>query len=416
MGFNHINIGKSFNSFVDDTLSHMLKDIGLGEVEEENRRIGAAICLGIMPDEYKNMNPELHPELYASTYYDLLPELYEEDIEEVAKLAEKVWRKPIATVERTLKSLKQKGLYQKNVDHLAQNEGFLNITELLSMLSTIEDAKGIDKFLDSEIPERIWINAIEITMCLYNKDQVKKGPDNYIFEIKEHIKELYVIAYFLWANEYQLKEFKEKQNKKTSKEPQKEKSHIKEKIEKKTRDLQQELENEKEKNKKEEERLKRELAKREKEIEHLKKLLKKKENIEKETEVEKPVDSPETAVEPQEISGEEYKKVVLPEKGVVFLGGHENLIKKLRMRHSEWKFVNKEGGFSFSATKTKLVFYYSEQISHGMAQHLAAKIPENTPLIYITGTNLERIEDQIKKGYYNYLNEENENRTVFSGK
>jgi hypothetical protein len=90
---------------------------------------------------------------------------------------------------------------------------------------------------------------------------------------------------------------------------------------------------------------------------------------------------------------------VLPQKGVLFLGGHQNMTKKLRQQFPKWTFVSDDQLKRCGNVNPTLVFYWTGHSSHKMMQYVYSKIPENTNILYVTATNLDLL---IKEMQYTY--------------
>ncbi len=97
---------------------------------------------------------------------------------------------------------------------------------------------------------------------------------------------------------------------------------------------------------------------------------------------------------------EEAQMEPLPEKGVLFLGGHSNLIGKLKSIHPGWTYINttdytkKEVGQS-----TRLVFVWPNYLSHALMWRVYASLPEDVPTIFLTASNIQRLEREMQEGY-----------------
>lgn len=68
---------------------------------------------------------------------------------------------------------------------------------------------------------------------------------------------------------------------------------------------------------------------------------------------------------------------VLPQKGVLFLGGHQNMTKKLRQQFPKWTFVSDDQLKRCGSIKHTLVFYWTGHGSHKLMRYVYSKLPEN---------------------------------------
>lgn len=89
-----------------------------------------------------------------------------------------------------------------------------------------------------------------------------------------------------------------------------------------------------------------------------------------------------------------------PDSGVFFVGGHKNLVNKLRALHPDWRFVCEDDSSSLSALKTSngkvsLVVMYAKYISHSLYNEAAKSLPASVPLIHVDATNTQAIDAQI---------------------
>ena len=90
---------------------------------------------------------------------------------------------------------------------------------------------------------------------------------------------------------------------------------------------------------------------------------------------------------------------VLPQKGVLFLGGHQNMTKKLRQQFPKWTFVSDDQLKRCGSANHALVFYWTGHSSHKMMRYVYSKLPENSNVIYVTATNLPLLLQEMKSTY-----------------
>lgn len=90
--------------------------------------------------------------------------------------------------------------------------------------------------------------------------------------------------------------------------------------------------------------------------------------------------------------------------GVLFLGGHSNLIGKLRSIHPGWTYINTTGYAKKEVGQnTRLVFVWPNYLSHALMWRVYASLPENIPTIFLTASNLQRLEMEMREGYQKAL-------------
>ena len=78
----------------------------------------------------------------------------------------------------------------------------------------------------------------------------------------------------------------------------------------------------------------------------------------------------------------------LPKKGVLFLGGHQNMTKKLRQQFPEWRYLTDDQIRRYANFNQTVVFFWTKHSSHKMMQYVYSKLPEGANIIYVTATNL----------------------------
>ena len=94
----------------------------------------------------------------------------------------------------------------------------------------------------------------------------------------------------------------------------------------------------------------------------------------------------------------------LPKDNVVFLGGAPNLVKKLRQIYPDWSYVGSEGiTSSYSIPSNPIIcFCWSKYMSHAMTYSVGARI--DAPIAYVTKTNIEALEREMREGFKKVLN------------
>lgn len=110
-------------------------------------------------------------------------------------------------------------------------------------------------------------------------------------------------------------------------------------------------------------------------------------------------------LEPDGIETIEEIKEPLPDKKVLFLGGHTNLHKKLRKRYPNWIYITPDEKGTNAAISASFIgagnpdyiVYFTAHTSH-LLEDILKKTLVNTPVIYVTSTNIDRIEDEIRQG------------------
>lgn len=89
----------------------------------------------------------------------------------------------------------------------------------------------------------------------------------------------------------------------------------------------------------------------------------------------------------------------LPQKGVLFLGGHQNMTKKLRQQFPKWTYVTDDQIRRCSCINQAVVFYWTKHSSHKMMQYVYSKLPGHASVIYVTATNLPLLIAEMQRTY-----------------
>lgn len=92
-------------------------------------------------------------------------------------------------------------------------------------------------------------------------------------------------------------------------------------------------------------------------------------------------------------------KSALPEKGVLFLGGHPNMTKKLRRKFPKWSFITDDQFKRFPVINETIVFYWTGHSSHKLMRNIYSKLPDNTTILYVSATNLPLLISEMKDAY-----------------
>lgn len=90
----------------------------------------------------------------------------------------------------------------------------------------------------------------------------------------------------------------------------------------------------------------------------------------------------------------------LPDDGVVFLGGHENMVKKLRERYPRWTFLADESTQTVP-TNVDIVYVWSGHLSHPLWKRVIDAIGSREKLLYVQATNLDRLKEEMQYELWN---------------
>ena len=99
------------------------------------------------------------------------------------------------------------------------------------------------------------------------------------------------------------------------------------------------------------------------------------------------------------MSRENVANMELPQKGVLFLGGHQNMTKKLRQQFPKWRYVTDDQLKRCVNINQTVVFYWTKHSSHKMMRYVYSKLPDNASIIYVTATNLPLLIAEMQHTY-----------------
>ena len=97
----------------------------------------------------------------------------------------------------------------------------------------------------------------------------------------------------------------------------------------------------------------------------------------------------------------------LPKSHVIFLGGHPNMVKKIRQLYPGWKYVFDDELRSKTFSPNDVIFFWTGHSSHKMMRYVYSRIPDSGNVIFVTATNIELLVDQMTEQYNLLLKEKN---------
>lgn len=99
--------------------------------------------------------------------------------------------------------------------------------------------------------------------------------------------------------------------------------------------------------------------------------------------------------------------LTLPESGVVFVGGHTKLVQRLRVKYPDWTFYS---GVKHSTyiTHAAVTFMYTDYMKHAVYYAYREHGP-NAPILYISGVNLDILEEDMRRQYTQLRRSQDEN-------
>ena len=95
----------------------------------------------------------------------------------------------------------------------------------------------------------------------------------------------------------------------------------------------------------------------------------------------------------------EAKLLDLPEKGVVFIGGHPNMVKHLKNRFPSWRFIDGDDRNFKDLGAPSIIFIWFEHISHPTYHRIMTFAPDACPVRYCNTTNQNRLIEEMKRAW-----------------
>ena len=94
---------------------------------------------------------------------------------------------------------------------------------------------------------------------------------------------------------------------------------------------------------------------------------------------------------------------ILPRKRVLFLGGHANMVKKLRQEFPDWAYLTDDELGNWNGGECDVIFFWSNHSSHPMWNYVTVRKRKETPYLYVKSTNINRLIAEMTEKYANYL-------------
>lgn len=89
----------------------------------------------------------------------------------------------------------------------------------------------------------------------------------------------------------------------------------------------------------------------------------------------------------------------LPSSNVVFVGGHINMVKKFACDHPDWKFIDGDDKIFPEFKKPVVIFFWTKHLGHPTYHRAKTFAPPDTPLCYLTSTNIEMLELEMRRAW-----------------
>lgn len=106
--------------------------------------------------------------------------------------------------------------------------------------------------------------------------------------------------------------------------------------------------------------------------------------------------------EAQEVKQEEAMDI-LPRKRVLFLGGHANMVKRLRQVFPDWDFLTDDEFNSWTGSGCDVIFFWTNHCSHSIWEYVECRKEKRTPYLYVTATNINRLIAEMAEKYKAYM-------------
>ena len=90
---------------------------------------------------------------------------------------------------------------------------------------------------------------------------------------------------------------------------------------------------------------------------------------------------------------------ILPDRKILFLGGHANMVKKLRQYFPNWSFLTDDELGNWTGGECEAIFFWSKHCSHKIMQYVNVRKNKETAYIYVTATNIDRLIGEMAQKY-----------------
>lgn len=94
----------------------------------------------------------------------------------------------------------------------------------------------------------------------------------------------------------------------------------------------------------------------------------------------------------------------LLQRDVLFLGGHQNMTKKLRQVFPGWTFITDDQLRRCTCINQTVIFYWTKHSSHKLMRYVYSKLPDGANVNYVTATNLSLLLAEMENIYQRTAN------------
>lgn len=95
-----------------------------------------------------------------------------------------------------------------------------------------------------------------------------------------------------------------------------------------------------------------------------------------------------------------WLNIALPDTNVLFLGGHENMVNKLREIYPKWTFISSFNSSTSLPTTVKVIFIWAAHLSHLVWYRVDRFYPDRSLMRYVQATNISKLVEEMQYEYY----------------
>lgn len=92
----------------------------------------------------------------------------------------------------------------------------------------------------------------------------------------------------------------------------------------------------------------------------------------------------------------------LPSTGVLFLGGHSNMLKKLRRKYPNWDYVSPEYFTRKKEFHQPVIFYWTAHSSHKLMRYVYARLDDISKIHFVSSTNTNLLLQEMSASLFSH--------------
>lgn len=97
---------------------------------------------------------------------------------------------------------------------------------------------------------------------------------------------------------------------------------------------------------------------------------------------------------------EDSSDVILPEEGVLFLGGWPSILQLVRERHPRWMVIGPDGAERLRiGSSIKTVFFWHRYCSHKASISVFSQLADDAKVLFISNANVEKMEAEMRREF-----------------